>query len=1015
MITKNNDIELVVEGQELDISNSINLRLNDVLYNPLTVSNNQSSYSFSFDLPATAKNCKVLGYANVLEAPAKFSQRYNVTVYASSNILFEGTMIVNSLKEGKFNCNLVSVQVLSLEDIFGDMKMSDINWSVPFDGIPTINDVNNYASGDTKYWFPLACYGAFQKDPYHSDDYASDYTSKFVFDKWNRWHYSQFYPSVNVSELIKKAFRQKGYDVVGDAYSDDVFTSVYLTPNLADEQVPVYNLGNPLFGEANINFAWSNRDQNNGKIDGGVSDLTFKYLPTGFPGSSSSWPVAYTRSSKTMGYDYCNLTEVEWWDMLGSEMGGGGTEVNKSYLYDNGESALIIPADGYYQITLSFDGQLLAGDGGIQADTWSFKTNGEAIQGIPTTPVPLDASLSAPLEIQLVRNFDEDDPQLELIYGKNKTIYWANGEGAGPSGETITTCFPHESLAQQYPCPCSNQAALERTDQYLYRGGSRSGDGGGGSFGGNKIQRRGHSGGGDGSRTGTTGGDSGGNDNGGSGRRPHSASTRELGYLYQDKLMAYDPAVNANFLLGFSTLQGGVAAVIKDGKSWSRVYPASSDSYYTMSGYTHEYVDSAGTSISESSTVNKNFLSGCPIGNCSASASAATGQVQGIFYFYRNDIISLKAVQRLYTNYSYTQSEVGQCNYYWSVTGNLKIKAMADMTRASFKSLPPVYNMQSLFPYNLQLGNFLNSGETVASFVSDVQKVFSLQILQGQKEVTINTRTEKPSRSNGFVNLNDRVSADLVYSNDMEVNKLNLPATFAVQWALDEKEFGFVQSCPVEYQEEENWKDYCNSGYTTIKLDNDSYNTDYKTVNTNFSYNWYYPFTWWYTTSGGTDDSGITKTYDLPVIIQDEYMIENYKDDEAMQHDGFSLKKRLWFRNAPTDNNVLWSASTPIEPIKIAVPTNNMAWTNPFTQEEETIDLSYRLDEPTLLQRYYDVEDLTTAADELEINVYITEQEYKMIRSNVLVKINDDLYRTLEIKGFDPLGKNKTTLHLMKV
>ena len=544
MITKNSDLEIYVEGQLLEINNdSINLRMNDVLYNPLTVDNNQSSYSFSFNVPATPKNSKILGYANVLEADNKFNQRFNVEVYCSGDLLFEGTLIVNSLKNNQFNCNLVSVQVLSLEDIFGEMKLSDIDWSVPFSGIPTINEVN--ASGDTKYWFPLSCYGAFQKKPYYSDDYGNDYTSKFIMDKWNQWYYSQFYPSVNVSELVKKAFEQKGYQVRGNAFADEIFNSVYLTPNLADEQVPVYNLGNPLFGEAQVAFQWSNRDQHNGRIDGGVSDLTFKYLPTGFPGSSTNYgPVTYTRSSKTMGYDYCNLTEIEWWDMLGEETGGSGTEVRKTYLYDDGESVIIAPSDGYYQVDLDFQGTLLAGDGGIQADTWAYRTNGEAYQGIPMTPVALDPNLSAMLEIQLVKNFDPDDPKLELIWGKDKTIYWANGEGSGPSGETIVTCFPHESLAQQYPCPVSNQADLERTDQYLYRGGSRSGDGGGGSFGPNNVQRRGHSGGGEGGRTGG-GGDT--EDNGGTGRRPHSGGTRELGYIYNQKCMAYDPAVNSNF------------------------------------------------------------------------------------------------------------------------------------------------------------------------------------------------------------------------------------------------------------------------------------------------------------------------------------------------------------------------------------------------------------------------------------------------------------------------------------
>ena len=126
------------------------------------------------------------------------------------------------------------------------------------------------------------------------------------------------------------------------------------------------------------------------------------------------------------------------------------------------------------------------------------------------------------------------------------------------------------------------------------------------------------------------------------------------------------------------------------------------------------------------------------------------------------------------------------------------------------------------------------------------------------------------------------------------------------------------------------------------------------------------------------------------------------------------LKKRLWFRNDKQDNNVLWSASLPKESIDIYVPTNYTSLPSPFGRYS-TVNLSYRLDQPSLLQRYYDVEDLTTADDEVKIDVYLTEQEYVMLRSNVLVKINDDLYRVLKIDGFDPLQKNKTSLTLMKV
>jgi hypothetical protein len=249
---------------------------------------------------------------------------------------------------------------------------------------------------------------------------------------------------------------------------------------------------------------------------------------------------------------------------------------------------------------------------------------------------------------------------------------------------------------------------------------------------------------------------------------------------------------------------------------------------------------------------------------------------------------------------------------------------------------------------------------------------------------------------------------------DAESEKLQLPSEYAVKWKIDEEEFGFVQSVPYEHQEDEDWKDYADSGYTIIKLDSDRYNITKKEITTDFSYNWYYPFTWRFTTPT-TEDPTREKVYSVPVISRDEWFIDNYKYGDAMKEDGYSLAPRFWFRNLPQDENLLWSASTPNESIRICLPTNSYQWLNPFNQRTEYINLSYKLDEPSLLQRYFDVETVSVASDKLTIEVYLTQEEYMLIKSGALIKLNDDLYRTLEISGFDPKGRNKTTLKLLKI
>ena len=70
--------------------------------------------------------------------------------------------------------------------------MDKIKWEIPFEGATSqgtqeINTINYYnMRQNPEIVFPLSCYGAFQKDPYFKDDVASDFTSKFDIDKWNR-------------------------------------------------------------------------------------------------------------------------------------------------------------------------------------------------------------------------------------------------------------------------------------------------------------------------------------------------------------------------------------------------------------------------------------------------------------------------------------------------------------------------------------------------------------------------------------------------------------------------------------------------------------------------------------------------------------------------------------------------------------------------------------------------------------------------------------------------------------
>ena len=123
MIWKSHTIELYINGNPVDLEgdDSLNIRFNNVFMTPEKVNSSSGEYSFEFELPTTKKNNKVFDYANTLAKTNKFHQRYNAEVIADGTQIFTGTLVINSIKDNKYTCNLVAVKTYSLEEIFGDL------------------------------------------------------------------------------------------------------------------------------------------------------------------------------------------------------------------------------------------------------------------------------------------------------------------------------------------------------------------------------------------------------------------------------------------------------------------------------------------------------------------------------------------------------------------------------------------------------------------------------------------------------------------------------------------------------------------------------------------------------------------------------------------------------------------------------------------------------------------------------------------------------------------------------
>lgn len=1019
MISDVHYIELYIKGQlvELESQDSLNLRINSVLFNPTQTTTKQGEYSYSFDIPSTPTNDKILNYANNLSRTNKFHARYSAQVYADGSLIFDGSLTVQKYdaKDKMYTCNLVNIKINTLDEIFGDTKMTDLKWMIDFDGAPTINSVNS--DYNTKYFFPLVGYGVFQKKAASRDEVGSTYTPKHTLDKYNKWWVETFYPSLNVVETMKKAFESKGYSVGGSAFIDPNISLIYASCNLADEQVPIYNLGNPKFGSASVNVTWNNYRSLN-TSSGSFGDRTNRVNSTGGIDQELTFPYEYispamNASNRGAEAEY-NFDTIMLWNMMDKTSNSAVTVdvQHDTYMYDPNECVFVIPASGWYRISLQATAKLSGEGSTFQATQWTNTFHdGDEFKREKVDMHRHIWSQQTPLEIQLVRNVG--DNTVELIKGRHNIIY-ATGKplqaeytihggsytgGTYPNATKWDTDCPHQDpfgartptkideMIKQATSARNN--ALEVYGTGNEYGNKPNGNKPNGSFGGNR---------------GTFGGGAsfGGGRPSGGGAYDGIIGTKynTYGFMHKDgSVMPFDQAVSSTFICGFSSMNAtegqfgyGTVAVQRDGYSWSSMSPVKNGVFCDVDGL--DLIDiSGGTTTVIPTKYCKNSYPNCPTSNyCTVySDGSMTASINCCVYLNKNDVLQLMAIQRSF--------EDGQM-YACSATCHLDITAKSEKTKAQLKADPNWgYYSPTDFPTQLNLFNFTNKETMVSEWINNIKTAFNLEIVQEGNSVEINTNKGINKNINYAVDIDDRVNSDEATS-----EYISYPREMSVKYKIDTDEWGFELTIPPEHinDEGDEWKKWGDSGYTLISLSDDTYETKTQNTQTNFSYTYYDNFLWKEVLEDGTerDSSGLTIT--IPVIEKAEFMAEGYGYDEAMKHDGYSMTQRFWYRGQVSQEYV-WLSDHMHEKVYLTYPMNS--W-NRF-------NLSYKDSETSIVTEYFNISPMLSS-NYVKVDVHITPDEYKSIKGGALVHFDSDLYYTSEISGYDPTSMNPTTLKLIK-
>ena len=136
-------------------------------------------------------------------------------------------------------------------------------------------------------------------------------------------------------------------------------------------------------------------------------------------------------------------------------------------------------------------------------------------------------------------------------------------------------------------------------------------------------------------------------------------------------------------------------------------------------------------------------------------------------------------------------------------------------------------------------------------------------------------------------------------------------------------------------------------------------------------------------------------------------MIDGYDYTESLKHDGYSLTQRFWWKPRPTSMYV-WTRTYPAERVWIYEPTN--LYTN---YRDIYLNLSYKDTENSILTQYFNLAPYL-ASNYVEVEAYISPDEYNMIKNGALIRFDKDLYYPVEINGYDPSGYNPTEIKMMK-
>lgn len=298
----------------------------------------------------------------------------------------------------------------------------------------------------------------------------------------------------------------------------------------------------------------------------------------------------------------------------------------------------------------------------------------------------------------------------------------------------------------------------------------------------------------------------------------------------------------------------------------------------------------------------------------------------------------------------------------------------------------------------INLIKFLPSGKKIDEWLDNFCKAFNLQLTQPEEgKFELNVKQSRPAASvSSLIDLDSKTSI-LQRTNE----PLGLPSEFQVGFKINQDEEGYFKS------KEKNGGIFEDGGGSFF-----TGNIDGQVVSqtSNFSYNWFKKIIKDVVVGqdGEGKDTMGTIELELPVITHKEIWDNNLVDYAEMVKKLYTdYSQRFWYRSQKQyDVGVVWDN----ENKKTGLLLPHLDYT---LDGQNSLNLNYYDAPNSILSTYFTII-ATDDSNYTYVECYLTPDEYEQLDGNKLVKLNGDLYYIASVEGYDPMGRNKTKLKLIR-